>query len=77
MFPFPDFEGQSSQGRLSVDFPCVACFCVGARGSDVHSFLLGAGAWTEEFASDVAAMGEAADDRDMASVADAMHHGAA
>ena len=47
------------------------------EAGEASNFLLGAGAWTEEFASDVAAMGEAADDRDMASVADAMHHGAA
>ena len=23
-------------GRLRMDLPCVACVCVGARGSDVH-----------------------------------------
>ena len=47
------------------------------EAGEAGDFLLGAGAWTEEFACDVAAMGEADDDCDMASAADAMHHGAA
>ena len=47
------------------------------EAGEAGDFLLGAGAWTEELACDVAAMSEADDDCDMASAADAMHHGAA